>query len=89
MERRDRSLKALLELRYIDSLDSDMRASSLQSWVESYLQNGNKIEDFDLDIQDLNSLSELFYKNIIFLKEHRESMKQTLDTQKKIREFLY
>jgi len=88
MERRNWSLKALSELRYIDSLDSDLRASSLQSWVEFYLQK-NTIEEFDLDIQDLNSLSELFYRNIIFLKEHRENMKQTIDNQKKIREFLY
>jgi len=87
MERRNWSLKALSELKYIDSLDSELRAESLQKWVESYLSR-NKIEDFDLNIQDLNSLSELFYKNISFLKNHRNSMKEAIDNHKKIREFL-
>jgi len=87
MERRDWSLKALSELKYIDSLDSELRAESLQKWVKSYLTH-NKIEEFDLNIQDLNSLSELFYKNISFLKNHRNRMKEAIDNHKKIREFL-
>lgn len=87
MERRDWSLKALSELKYIDSLDSELRAESLQKWVELYLTH-NKIEEFDLNIQDLNSLSELFYKNISFLKNHRKDMKHQINNHKKIREFL-
>jgi len=87
MERRNWSLKALSDLKYIDSLDPELRAESLNAWFKLYLTN-NKIEDFDLEIQDLNSLSELFYKNISFLKEHRIDMKTQIDNHKRIREFL-
>ena len=87
MERRDRSLRALSELRYIDSLDSEQRAESLKKWVVKYLTE-TKIEDFELQIDDLHSLSELFYKNISFLKEHRKNLKFEIDNHKKIREFL-
>ncbi len=87
MERRDWSIKALKSLQYIDSLDSDLRASSLQKWVEDYLVD-NHIEDFNLELKDLENLSELFYKNISFLKHHREEMKTQIDEHKKIREFL-
>jgi len=87
MERRNRSLKALSELRYVDSLESDEKAESLKSWVITYLSE-SKIEDFDLPIDDLNALAELFYKNILFLKQHRKNMKYEIDNHKKIREFL-
>ena len=87
MERRNWSLKALKSLQYIDSLEADQRASSLQKWVEDYLVN-NQIEDFDLELKDLETLSELFFKNISFLKQYREKMKIQIDEQKKIREFL-
>jgi len=87
MERRDWSLKALADLRYIDNLEDELRAESLKEWVDSYLSK-HKIEDFDLSPQDLNSLSELFYKNISFLKNHRKEMKEQIDNHKKIREFL-
>ena len=43
MERRNRSLKALAELNYINSLDSADRARDLINWVETYLPN-----DWDL-----------------------------------------
>jgi hypothetical protein len=87
MERRNRSIKALKSLQYIDSLDSEQRASSLQKWVENYLVD-SQIEDFDLELRDLETLSELFFKNIAFLKKHREEMKTQIDEHKKIREFL-
>jgi hypothetical protein len=87
MERRNWSLKALKSLQYIDSLDSELRASSLQKWVEDYLVD-NHIEDFNLELQDLEYLSELFYKNISFLKQYRIDTKKQIDDQKKIREFL-
>ena len=87
MERRNWSLKALSELKYLDSLDSESRAESLKDWVEKYLTD-NDISDFDLALKDLNSLSELFYKNITFLKNHRKDMKKAIDNHKKIREFL-
>jgi len=87
MERRNRSVEALNNLKYIDSLDDDFRAESLQEWVEKYLED-SQIEDFDLELNDLNCLSELFYKNINFLKQHRVNMKSSIDNHKKIREFL-
>ena len=87
MERRNWSIKALKSLQYIDSLDAELRASSLQKWVEDYLVD-NHIEDFNLELRDLENLSELFYKNISFLKQHREEMKTQIDEHKKIREFL-
>ena len=87
MERRNRSLKSLSELIYIDSLDDDIKAQRLEKWVEKYLRDNN-IADFDLELKDLNTLSELFYKNIAFLKNHRNDMKKAIDNHKKIREFL-
>jgi len=87
MERRNRSLEALSSLKYIDSLDDDLRAKSLEDWVERYLTE-IQIEDFDLELFDLEALSELFFKNINFLKQHRINMKSEIDDYKKIREFL-
>ena len=87
MERRNWSLEALSELRYIDSLEPEQRAESLQDWVTRYLSNSD-ITDFNLELKDLNVLSELFYKNISFLKKHRKNMKDQIDNHKKIREFL-
>ena len=87
MERRNWSLKALKSLQYIDSLDAEQRASFLQKWVEDYLIDTH-IENFNLELKDLETLSELFYKNIAFLKKHRENMKTQIDEHKKIREFL-
>jgi hypothetical protein len=87
MERRNRSLGALKELVYIDSLDDELRASLLDKWVTSNLVNF-KIEDFDLELAELKKLHELFYKNITFMKKHRTNMKLEIDNYKKIREFL-
>ena len=87
MERRNWSLKALKSLQYIDSLNPEQRATSLQKWVEDYLVD-TPIENFDLELKDLEKLSELFYKNISFLKQHRKDMKLEIDNHKKIREFL-
>ena len=87
MERRNWSLKALESLRYLDSLENEEKAVALQKWVETYLVD-NQIEDFNLELNNLETLSELFYKNISFLKKHREKMKIQIDEQKKIREFL-
>jgi len=87
MERRDRSLEALKRLQYIDSLEPEERARDLTLWVEEYLSDSG-YEKFGLDIDDLKKLEELFYKNIRFLKQHRIDIKNQLDSQRKIREFL-
>ncbi len=83
---RDRSSEGLRELIYIDSLDDDERASSLKKWSEKYLDRDFR-QNFNLELQDLKKLSELFYKNINFLKEHRLKIKNQLDTNKKLKSF--
>ena len=87
MERRNRSLKALSELIYIDSLDDDIKAQRLEKWVEIYLKN-NSIQDFDLELSQLENLQELFYKNVIFLRNHLNTLKSQQQEQNKIKEFL-
>jgi len=87
MERRNRSIIALSELQYLDSLESEQRAESLKKWVLKYLTE-SKIEEFDLSAKDLDVLAELFYRNISFLKQHRKNMKYEINNHKKIREFL-
>jgi hypothetical protein len=87
MERRNRSLSALNELIYIDSLDSSEKADALVRWHENYLTN-EKIEDFDLELKDLKRLEELFFKNINFLKVYREETRQELIKMQKMKRFL-
>lgn len=87
MERRNRSLEALAELIYIDSLDSYEKADSLVRWHKKYLSD-EKITDFDLERSDLKKLLELFYKNINFLKEHKEETRKDMVSNKKMQRFL-
>ena len=87
MERRNWALKALEELTYIDSLDSYDKADALVRWHKKYLSS-EKISDFDLIKSDLKKLLELFYKNINFLKEHKEQTRQDMIENKKMQRFL-
>lgn len=87
MERRDWSVKALSELLYADSLDSNDKADALLNWHSEYLQD-NSIEDFDLELDDLKKLEELFFKNISFLKKHKEDTRKELSKMKKMKKFL-
>ena len=87
MERRNRSLKALNELVYIDSLDSFTKADALVKWYEDYLSN-DLIENFDLELSDLKRLEELFFKNINFLKNHKEETRLELIKTQKMKRFL-
>jgi len=87
MERRDWSLKALNELVYADSLDPDDKAAALVSWHNRYLSE-NTIEDFDLELQDLKRLEELFFKSIKFLKIHKENTRRELIRIQKMKKFL-
>lgn len=92
MERGNRALEALKRLQYIDSLESENRASALLQWYDVYFQpnSGSSSIDFDeLPLDKLQVFSELFYKNINFLKRHRVDMKREIDEHKKIREFIY
>ena len=87
MERRDRSLKALEELIYIDSLDSYERADALVRWYNKYLSSAD-ISEFDLEKKDLERLLELFYKNISFLKNHKKETRKDMVNNKKMQRFL-
>ena len=86
MERRNRSLKALKEFQYIDSLDDNLKAPSMQQWVEDYLTEDIQ-KSFDLELPQLKQLEELFYKNINFIKEFRSSLKKELDNSQDIKKF--
>jgi len=87
MERRNRSLKALNRLVYIDSLDDEIRAKSLALWVEDYLDN-NFLDNLELTISEMKILLELFYKNISFLKKFHNKLKQNITDSNKIKKFL-
>lgn len=87
MERGNWSIEALEELIYIDSLDSYEKASGLVRWNEKYLTE-TKITDFELSNSDFRRLHELFYKNINFLKEHKERTRKEMVENRKLRKFL-
>ena len=87
MERRNRSLKALNELIYIDSLDSFAKADALVKWNMDYLID-NTMEDFDLELSKLKQLEELFFKNINLLKKHTEETRLELIRIQKMKRFL-
>ena len=87
MERRNRSLKALKELIYIDSLESFTKADALVVWYDDYLKD-DTIENFQLELSELKELEELFFKNINFLKNQREETKDELAKIQKMKRFL-
>ncbi len=87
MERRNRSIKALNELVYIDSLDDEERAIGLSSWTKEYLIDKD-ISDFDLEKGDLIRLSELVYKNLQFLKKHKSDIADAMNDTQKIKQFI-
>ena len=87
MERRNRSLKALKELIYIDSLESFTKADALVVWYDDYLKD-DTIENFQLELSELKELEELFFKNINFLKNQKEEAKDELAKIQKMKRFL-
>jgi hypothetical protein len=87
MERRNRSLKALKELIYIDSLESFTKADALVVWYDDYLKD-DAIENFQLELSELKELEELFFKNINFLKKQKEEAKDELAKIQKMKRFL-
>jgi len=87
MERRDKSLKILNELNYIDSLDLLEKADALVIWYNEHFTN-SKIENLDLEIPDLLRFEELFYQNIRFLKQHQEKIRLELNNLQKMKNFL-
>ena len=87
MERRNRSLEALKELIYIDSLESFTKADALVVWYDDYLKD-DTIENFQLELSELKELEELFFKNINFLKNQKEETKGELAKIQKMKRFL-
>lgn len=87
MERRNRSLKALKELNYINYLDEKEKAAHLKKWCEEYLI-GQSIKDFDLELADFEQLAELFFRNIHFLKDYKEQIRLELIENKKLKKFM-
>jgi hypothetical protein len=87
MERRNRALKALDELIFIDSQDAPQRAEGLTTWVSKYLDNDG-IYDFDLDLPQLHKLSELIYKNLEFLKNYKNQINESILETSKIKRFI-
>jgi len=87
VERRDWSLRALNRLVYIDSLDSQERVLQLIEWNSEFLSNSD-IKDFELDARNLEKLLELFYKNISFLKKHKEETRENMLKNRKTQRFL-
>lgn len=87
MERRNRSLEALKELIYIDSLESFTKADALVVWYDDYLKD-DAIENFQLELSELKELEELFFKNINFLKNQKEEAKDELAKIQKMKRFL-
>lgn len=87
MERRNRSLKALEELNYIDSLEDEQRAQALKDWALTYF-NTTDVTDFDFEPKELQRFAELFYKNTKFLENYKEEVLKELNHINKVRKFL-
>jgi len=87
MERRNWSIEAFNRLKYIDSLEQYDRAYSLQLWVSTYLED-DFLDKLDLNHDDLKMFVELFYKNINFLKSHKDEVYKELNKNKNIQKFL-
>jgi hypothetical protein len=88
MERRNRSLEAITRLQYIDSLNDNEKAINLLSWADIYLKD-DITKSLNLDISQLHILSELFYKNINFIKIYRTNLKKQINNDRDIKKFLF
>jgi hypothetical protein len=87
MERRDRSLKALNDLQYIDTLDHEIRGKNLEKWVGEFLNDENFLNNLELNRNELERFSELFYKNINFLKNQKQQLQEQLKENQQIKKF--
>lgn len=68
-------------------MDSFAKADAMVRWFDSYLKD-DSIENFDLELNDLKKLEELFFKSINFLKNHKEETRQELIKMQKMKRFL-
>ncbi|QKF83185.1 hypothetical protein [Halarcobacter ebronensis] len=85
MERGNRSIEALKELTYINSLESQERADALVRWSKKYLVSSDITSGLDFD--NLKKLKELFYTNINFIKEHKENTRKQMVENRKLKKF--
>ena len=90
MERRNRSIKALDRLVYIDSLEDDQKASLLEEWVNEYIIKNSSDDPFYIRLtnQQREQLAELYYKNILFLKAYKDKLKEDMDSILRQKTFL-
>jgi hypothetical protein len=88
MERRNRSINALEELKDIESFNTEQKATSLINWVNRYIPSEHSIKDFDLDDSEIELLLELLYKNIDFIKHIRDNLKQELIQMRNLKKFI-
>ena len=87
MERGNRSLKALQELKFIDAQEPTLKGDLLLRWASEYLLPNGDV-DLDLEPKELKALSELIYRNITFLKQQRAIIASELNEYHKIKQFL-
>lgn len=87
MERRNWSIEALKEIKYITTLSTKERSHRLVEWCNSYLIN-NDIQDFDLPTDELKELSEYFFRNIEFIKILKDEAQTELLENRKIRKYM-
>ena len=89
MERRNRAVKALKQLRYIDSIkNSEQYDLSIQNWINDYIDQKTEHFFVELTSSEKEQLSELYFTNIKFLKENRAILKKDLDSIKLQKKFL-
>ena len=62
-----------------------MKAQKLNELI---LSTNDGIFNFDLELTDLEQLSELFYSNISFLKEHKENTRKEILKNRDLKKFL-
>ena len=68
-------------------MDSFEKADAIVKWFDDYLKD-DSIDNFDLELDDLKRLEELFFKSINFLKNHKEDTRQELIKMQKMKRFL-
>jgi hypothetical protein len=73
------------DLVYIDSLDdNEMKAEALLMWSEDYL---SKDITFNLSLNTMKMLDELFYKNIRFLDTYLKSLNVSMSEINSLKKF--
>ena len=88
MERRNRALESFKEFLYIDSLDGKDKADRLNNWISSYIIDNEPFYLY-LTKEQQQLLSELYHKNILFLKNYNMQVKNDMDNIANMRKFIH